>query len=116
MDNICKGSGEEFSDLLQAARERVNRLRQYTSQPKAQQTEYFESSILELDALLEAIEIAHNSLQDRQKDPNHKIVEKEWKEQQACFRRVYEANLIGIGFGDLEGNILEANDTSLQLF
>ncbi|BDI15285.1 hypothetical protein ANSO36C_10870 [Nostoc cf. commune SO-36] len=45
----------------------------------------------------------------------HKRAEKSLRESEARFRRLFESNLIGVAFWNLDGFIVDANDAFLQL-
>ncbi|BBD61577.1 two-component hybrid sensor and regulator [Nostoc sp. HK-01] len=45
----------------------------------------------------------------------HKKVEQSLRESEARFRRLFESNLIGVAFWNMEGYITDANDAYLQL-
>ncbi|MBN3873359.1 PAS domain S-box protein [Nostoc sp. JL33] len=45
----------------------------------------------------------------------HKRAEKTLRESEARFRRLFESNLIGVAFWNLDGLIIDANDAFLQL-
>ncbi|MBD2532221.1 PAS domain S-box protein [Nostoc flagelliforme FACHB-838] len=45
----------------------------------------------------------------------HKRAEKSLRESEARFRRLFESNLIGVAFWNLDGLIVDANDAFLQL-
>jgi PAS domain S-box-containing protein len=45
----------------------------------------------------------------------HKRAEKSLRESEARFRRLFESNLIGVAFWNLDGFIIDANDAFLQL-
>lgn len=46
--------------------------------------------------------------------PDYKRVEEEFRKSEARFRSVFESNMMGMGFWDIEGNITEANDALLE--
>jgi len=45
----------------------------------------------------------------------HKKVEQSLRESEARFRRLFESNLVGVAFWNVEGFIIDANDAYLQL-
>ncbi|MEH2446357.1 MAG: PAS domain S-box protein [Nostoc sp.] len=45
----------------------------------------------------------------------HKRAEKSFRESEARFRRLFESNLIGVAFWNVDGFIIDANDAFLQL-
>jgi PAS domain S-box-containing protein len=82
-----------------------------------QPEEFLETTLGELEALLQAMEVSHNfphSEPVNQVPAKPRLVEGGDKPSDVRSMPIFNSNLIGIGFGDLQGNILEANDAFLR--
>jgi PAS domain S-box-containing protein len=115
MANSFHGKGEEFADLLKAARQQTQLLRQYSEQAGSIPEELFASSVRQLDALLDALQQVDERPRPHQPFVEPLAVEAELNNRGRSLELLLESNLIGVGVGDLQGNIVDANDTFLRL-
>jgi PAS domain S-box-containing protein len=115
MANSFHGKDEEFIELINAAREQVNRLSQHSNRPDSEAQNSCTAALRELHSLLAAMERRQDPVPANQ--PLSQPQPPETKPHNGDMPRelFFESSLIGIGFGDLQGNIIEANDTFLRL-
>jgi PAS domain S-box-containing protein len=71
--------------------------------------EYILTALRNLNHSIEGVIIVSRDITE------HKRAEKSLRESEARFRRLFESNLIGVAFWNLDGFIVDANDAFLQL-
>ncbi|MFN6465109.1 MAG: PAS domain S-box protein [Nostoc sp. DedVER02] len=71
--------------------------------------EYIITALRNLDQSIEGVIIVSRDITE------HKRAEKSLRESEARFRRLFESNLIGVAFWNIDGFIIDANDAFLQL-
>lgn len=71
--------------------------------------EYILSPLHNIDQTLEGVITVSRDITE------HKRAEKSLRESEARFRRLFESNLIGVAFWNVDGLVIDANDAFLQL-
>ena len=64
---------------------------------------------------LHSAELSETIVRLEQEIAQRKTIETELRRSEARFRRLFEANIIGVIFGDIYGNITEVNETFLKM-
>jgi PAS domain S-box-containing protein len=71
--------------------------------------EYIITALRNLNQSIEGVIIVSRDITE------HKRAEKSLRESEARFRRLFESNLIGVAFWNVDGFVIDANDAFLQL-